>query len=378
MTIILLVLIAAVSIANVVMQRYKDNYPKLNRIIVAADVALPILTLIVAIISLPIDEPSILPVDGMLTEEYPCVSFENITRGELYYSYDTHTQPCDSGTKYTVPFEPDKEGSIAYQIKFLWNRSKVWYQYMTPAAVSRDRYGEQSGVLSDKSSNLPDVNEGTETSKISQSYMESEDNPPNNITWGWGDTENGREDYTVDDINHGLLGDKITFDSITDSVIGDERNFVAARIDDGNHGKDNVWSANRIEVAPGNDYIIRLYVHNNSPKGYDGAAHNVKAQFMIPEESGRTIVAHGMICSDNAVPDRYWDSVVFTCQDKFHLEYIPDSALIESNGSVGGTTLSDTIVNNWVTMGYNALDGDIPGCYQYAFYLSIKVRVVAD
>ena len=44
----------------------------------------------------------------------------------------------------------------------------------------------------------------------------------------WGDSAGGRTVYTLDEINAGKLGDTITFNSITNGKIGDERNFVGA------------------------------------------------------------------------------------------------------------------------------------------------------
>lgn len=377
--IFLIILIAVVNIICILLEHhdkgktFKNSAPWLN--IVAS-----VLATILAIMSLPIEEPTILPVDGMLTEKKPYVRFTNVKTGKLYYSFDGQVEPCDEGFLYKEPFIPDTEGYIFYQIEYLQHRSKVWKEYMTPAAISNDRYGQQEGLnyTSDEGDIVSTDSNGLETSQISQSFMPDEDNSPENITWGWGDSNQGRTIYTIDDINAGLLGDKVTFNSITDSVIGDERNFVAARINDGNHGKDNIWKANLIKVESDNEYFIRLYCHNNSPKGIEKIAHDSMIRFMIPKDSGRTIVVQGMISSSNAYPERYWDSVIFTCEDKFHLEYIPGSALIESNGLVGGANLPDSIVNEWVPIGYDALDGDVPGCYKYASCLTIKVRVVAD
>ena len=85
----------------------------------------------------------------------------------------------------------------------------------------------------------------------------------------WGDNGSGRPSYTKQQINDGVLGNKIVFNSISDGQSGDEKDFVGARVDDGNHGVNNVWTGSDINVQPGKTYIINLYVHNNSPKGYD-------------------------------------------------------------------------------------------------------------
>lgn len=216
-------------------------------------------------------------------------------------------------------------------------------------------------------------------------------NVVSHTTAGWGDNGNGRPSYTKDQINSGVLGDNIVFNSISDSVIGDEKNFVAARINDGNHGQNNVWSPNDITVQNGQEYIIRLYVHNNSPKGIDAVSKNTRVAFSIPNESSTSLAIYGYIFSDNASPSEYWDGVVFNSDSVFHLEYIPGSALLENNGvgKDGGFKLSDNIVykaasEHGVPISYygsktdGTLDGKIPGCDGYDSYVTVKVKVVYD
>lgn len=202
----------------------------------------------------------------------------------------------------------------------------------------------------------------------------------------WGDNTGGRRSYTIDQINHGALGSKITFNSISDSVIGDEKNFVGAREYTGvNSGKYNEWNGNDITVQNGKEYLIRLYVHNNNPWGTDAVAKNTKVAFNIPSDSSTRVQVNGIITSDNATPSKYWDYVNFNSDHLFHLEYVYGSALLENNGvgKNGGIKLNDEIVkkaasNNGTLIGYSQLDGNIPGCYQYASYITIRVKAVFD
>lgn len=206
----------------------------------------------------------------------------------------------------------------------------------------------------------------------------------------WGDNGGGRSSYTYEQINQGVLGDKIVFNSISDGVIGDEKNFVGARENTGiNAGKDNVWNGNDINVENGKEYLIRLYVHNNSPKGMDAVAENTHVSFNIPNESARDIRVNGFIKADNADPQEYWDHVDLHSDTAFHLEYVYGSALLENqgigksvqNGGQGPYQLSDDIVkaaSGGILIGYDAIDGRIPGCDQYAAYVAIRVKVVYD
>lgn len=215
----------------------------------------------------------------------------------------------------------------------------------------------------------------------------------------WGDnTEDGRPTYSLQEINEGILGDKITFNSIsikdTDYdwylenkgeeipayTITEEVNYVGARV----VGQDfDYWQGNEIEVQNGETYVIRLYAHNNNPGGYDAVAEDTKVSFEIPQETGTNVRVNGYISSSNASPTGYVDYVDFKSDQAFHLEYVYGSALLENNGigANGGVQLSDDIVNSvsgGVLIGYDALDGKVPGCYQYANYVTIQVKAVYD
>lgn len=222
------------------------------------------------------------------------------------------------------------------------------------------------------------------------------------IVSAWGDSDGGRQTYSLQQVNEGALGDKITFNSIsikdTDydwykettgndlpaGTITEEVNYVGARVDDGkNNGTANVWNGNEIEVHNGETYLIRLYVHNNNPGGYDAVAENTKVSFNIPSDSDTTIRVNGYIESSNASPAEYVDYVDFKSDQAFHLEYVYGSALLENNGigANGGVKLSDDIVKSksgGVLIGYDALNGKVPGCYEYANYITIKVKAVFD
>lgn len=229
--------------------------------------------------------------------------------------------------------------------------------------------------------------------------------------FAWGDNSGGdmRPSYTIEEINNGAIGPtqeshgenyksspdypgQIIFNTISDSVIGNEKNFVGARPciigEDGRaepaDPEKKEWRGNDITVVDGQYYIIRLYVHNNNPNGFDAVAEDVRVSFSIPDISATTIEVNGFISSSNATPSRYWDHINFNSADStpFHLEYIQGSALLENNGiGLGGLTLSDDVINSngsGVLIGYDALDGKIPGCYQYDNFITILVKAVYD
>ena len=187
----------------------------------------------------------------------------------------------------------------------------------------------------------------------------------------WGDSAGGRTVYTLDEINAGKLGDTITFNSITNGKIGDERNFVGAKL---STDTSNVWKANEISVKDGDIVTIRLYVHNNSPKGEKKIAEGVSANFSLPTTVAKSHTVIGYLNSSNATPNRYWDEVKLTSSDDFYMEYVEGSAKY-TNSKMGTVALSNNIINSAVTLGYEKLDGKIPGCYQYDGQVTIQVKI---
>lgn len=227
----------------------------------------------------------------------------------------------------------------------------------------------------------------------------------------WGDNSEdgkGRPSYTTEEIDNGAIGatqqsdganykdndnypGQIIFNTISDGDIGDEKNFVGARqtelLENGravSATPDTKWQGNSITVEDGKYYIIRLFVHNNNPNGEDAVAENTHVSFSIPGISSTQVQVNGFINSSNATPSGYWDYVNFNSPDAtpFHLEYLYGSALLENNGiGLGGLPLSDDIVkakSGGVMIGYDALDGRVPGCYQYDNYVTIIVKAVFD
>lgn len=206
------------------------------------------------------------------------------------------------------------------------------------------------------------------------------------LAHGWGDNGGLRPSYTLQQIQGGILGDTIVFNSISNGVIGDEKKFVGAREDIGSYeGINNSWHSNYITVEDGKTYIIRLYVHNNNPNGWQAVAKDVRAAFNLPTESGRQIRVTGYIRSSNATPGEYWANVVFCSETaKFHLEYVWGSARLENRGLGRQPSIkaSDDVVTRASTGGilvdYDTLDGSVPGSFQCASYIFIRVKAVFD
>lgn len=219
-----------------------------------------------------------------------------------------------------------------------------------------------------------------------------------------------RQEYTIDQINNGALGatdgtgaQKIVLNSITDNPYGNEFNFVSARKDDGTaNGAQNIAKQNTITAENGETYWVYLYVHNNNPNGTKAVAKDVAVKYTVPGTTGTKVTVQGTVTSSNAYPTKYWDTVDFVSDHAFHLEYVAGSGLLQNNytgankvagyesvtgnkiAATGmytgkyGFNLSDDIVKNGTLIGFNGLNGEVPGCFTYDEWVGIKVKVVYD
>ena len=241
----------------------------------------------------------------------------------------------------------------------------------------------------------------------------------------WGDStymETGvagshRTLYKQADIDSGVLDNGVvTFNSITDASIGSELNFTSAQEANAEGfavDPQGTWKGNDITVEDGKEYVVRLYVHNNSPLGTAGMSTCTKVaisgigQSKTNASGKQEVEVNGFIYSDNATPKEYWDYVRFNSNTSFHLDYVFGSAMIWNRGAAGttdpissadmptasqerlanqditGKPLSDDIVlkshsNHGTLIGFDALDGNVPGCYGYSSYITIRVKAVFD
>lgn len=174
--------------------------------------------------------------------------------------------------------------------------------------------------------------------------------------------------------------DHVTFNSITDNPShGDERNFVQVR--DANSG--NETYVDQIGLTAGHEYVVYVYYHNNAASNLNasgvGVAHGayVKAEIPAVVVKGNTDTkAVGYVGATNANPGVVWDDISFsnTTGGDIALRFVPGSATIHNFGTTNGQTMSDNIVTTGANLGYNALDGVLNGCNEYAGYVTFRVK----
>ena len=190
----------------------------------------------------------------------------------------------------------------------------------------------------------------------------------------------GRPSYTTDEVNNGALGETITFNSISDNPAlgGDEKNFVGARQVDSDS---NVWNANTIAAEDGEKYYIRMYVHNDNPGENDGCSKETQRYALMSQKAPAPKWKFKDLLPAPTPPLANTMTVCVLLAILLSIwNMCPVSAFIENNGiAAGGIGLSDEIVEaNGVPIGYDALDGNLPGGYPYAAYVGIEVKVIYD
>lgn len=179
--------------------------------------------------------------------------------------------------------------------------------------------------------------------------------------WAWGPN---RATFTIQN-----PANYVTFNSITNNPnIGDERNFVGIR----ESGTNNLWSDNQ-SVQNGKEYTVRMYVHNNAAANLNLVAENVTAKFNLPTNTAKSIQVNGFLSASNANPGEVYDHATFSSDKNFNVALVPGSIKYENNR--GTFNLSESLLTNTgAKLGYGAMDGRIPGCFEFAGYVSFKVK----
>lgn len=167
-----------------------------------------------------------------------------------------------------------------------------------------------------------------------------------------------------------------TFDVVRDNpTIGDERAFVG--IEDAAVAGSGGWRK-RLEMEPAKSYLIRVYVHNGASATAGQVATGVRVMFNLPICTGHSILLAGFIDSGDAFPQQVYSEVTVWARSDFNLVYIADSARYETNKSpLGGfPVLGETglFTSKGALIGYDKLDGSVPGGEEYGGYLTFRIR----
>lgn len=169
--------------------------------------------------------------------------------------------------------------------------------------------------------------------------------------------------------------DHVTFNSITNNPAhGDERNFVQVKPAT---APDSAY-AESVNLEAGKEYTVYMYYHNNAASNLNasgkGIAHGTYVRAALPAIVNGSANVVGHVGASNAQPKDVWDEASFKSTSDIAVRYIPGSATIHSFGAVNGKKLADSIVTTGAPIGYSDLNGELPGCNEYAGYVTFKVK----
>jgi uncharacterized repeat protein (TIGR01451 family) len=175
----------------------------------------------------------------------------------------------------------------------------------------------------------------------------------------------------------------VTFNSITNNPkYGDERNFFRVRdiASNQSYGDDAT-------LVAGKKYEALVFFHNNAKTSLNasgqGVAQNAFARAEMPalvRAGNQNTKAMSYVGASNANPTSVYDHITLKNPSNIDiaLRYIPGSAKIASNGAINGQSLGDSAIFSGagVKLGYDALNGSLPGCDQYSGFITFQF--VAD
>mgnify|MGYP000862258342 CR=1 FL=1 len=170
-----------------------------------------------------------------------------------------------------------------------------------------------------------------------------------------------------------------TFNSMTNNPdLGDERNFVRIRqVGDAKFG-------DSVDLKTGKTYEVYMYYHNNaSPtigKTAVGIADNVRmsANFPAQIKAGEKLAVNAIISAADTNPLSVWDGAYINADSDFYLRYVPGSATYHNGGALNGQPVGPDYLfsDEGVLLGYDKAIGLLPGCNQYAGF--VTYQFVAD
>lgn len=166
-----------------------------------------------------------------------------------------------------------------------------------------------------------------------------------------------------------------TFNSIVDNPeVGDERNFLV--IKDAASTNSGGWQ-DEITAEPGKEYLVRVYVHNDAAENHNLEATNTRVKVNVPTDTGKKVSLGGFVTADNATPKEVWDDAALVGDYDFNVAYVAGSARLYNNhfGESGAQLSDDIVTSKGALVGYDKLDGVVPGCMKYAGYVTFKVKV---
>jgi uncharacterized repeat protein (TIGR01451 family) len=189
------------------------------------------------------------------------------------------------------------------------------------------------------------------------------------------------------------------FDSfINTPSYGDEENFNRiAPVVAGQSPVDANFSETNT-ATPGQEYWVRTFVHNDANQnlnclpahdsqslndctqidpGSPSIATGTNVRVAIAPGTANGVDVMSYISAANSNPGTVYDSSTLTNPNQaFSVSYVNGSAVIYNSAHTSGLALPDAIASSTGTpIGYQNMDGVLPGCFNFSAYVYVKVQV---
>ena len=167
----------------------------------------------------------------------------------------------------------------------------------------------------------------------------------------------------------------VTFNSITGVPnVGDERSFCDVK----SKGATKPGGfQNTVYVTPGTEWLVRAIVDNDADPDVSPAIRTRAS--MTWTSPGVRVVLTCTITADNADPPGVADTVVFqSLAGRVSIGVVPGSAALYNMAHPSGLPLPDALVSpNGTALGYEKLNGVMPGSFDHAGLVTVLVKVSA-
>lgn len=181
---------------------------------------------------------------------------------------------------------------------------------------------------------------------------------------------------------------------------GDERNFTRiAEVTPGQSPTDASYAETQ-SAQPGKEYWVRTLVHNDANQnlnctpehrdpatndctqidpGSPGIATGTTVSLEIPSGVVIGVDLTTRVNATNSTPTSVWDTATLANSNQaFSVTYQQGSAVLYNGVHQTGLPLDDSITTAaGVPIGYNQMDGVMPGCFDFSAYVYVRVKVVA-
>lgn len=166
----------------------------------------------------------------------------------------------------------------------------------------------------------------------------------------------------------------VTFNSITNSPYGDERNFV--RIKEASQ-PDSAYT-DELKLVPGKTYRIYTFFHNNAAANLNLTAVNTRLKVYIPNEikAGQKLRIDSKISAANAKPNEVYDEVYVSTDSDIALRYVANSAQLTTKKVTNLGMNFDEMLGQGALIGTYGKDGLVPGCNEFSGYVTYDFTVV--